>query len=590
MSWKKKNVALRAFSWALVLCFLWTAQVWGSAAEEYRRGVDFGRHYADQIRINVDRMKERAALRGADMEEALRAAGASEALYEKILPSKVAWMKGAAEGSGASYQDILLFNTVDRALRGFEGECTTFVANGKALASGKGTIVAKNRDLGADTVSEIGLHHPSRHPADALYKAAYIDLPQVEETFKFVGSRSAGRWGYGMGVNEHQVVVADNDAPTREKLAFKEGLHDNDYVRLILERARTAREGVEVLATITEKYGQAWNAIMFEIGDPEEVWVVEVAGYRWVAKKYDDTVTVRTNQLQIQDDYDLASEDLVSFARENGWVEEGKDRIDFRAVYGTYDLYPSDNENFAQRPAVEKLFNTERRYQRGMELLQAAEGNVTPQKIIPMMRDHYDTYTLPGGKALEMNQMPFYSSEHADLQEWVGKWPEKDTTEHPLYVRAICHHGMGGVTAASGIMVARPDVPDQLGLMLHSYRQPCLGTFVPFYVGIDSVPEAYGTPEAGSKFLKIGKTALGSHSLYHGPVRKVFDPFEAKLFPEMEGVEKEFTDMARAGNEEKAEAFLTDYVRTVCAEVLDLADKAWESAVEAAAESSSWSR
>jgi hypothetical protein len=30
-----------------------------------------------------------------------------------------------------------------------------------------------------------------------------------------------------MGINEKQVAVADNDAPTRDALSFTEGLHDN---------------------------------------------------------------------------------------------------------------------------------------------------------------------------------------------------------------------------------------------------------------------------------------------------------------------------------------------------------------------------
>lgn len=232
---------------------------------------------------------------------------------------------------------------------------------------------------------------------DTLYKAAYIDIPQAGYTYKFVGSRSAGRWGYGMGINEHQVFVADNDAPTRDKLAYKEGLHDNDYVRLILERAKTAREGVEVLTSITEKYGQAWNCIIFEIADPNELWVVEVTGYRWVAKKIENGVAARSNQLQIEDDYDMAADDLVSFAIEQGWVPEGTEKINFRKVYGTYDLYPSSNDNLAERPAVEKLFNTQMRYDRAMELLKAQEGQLDPMACAKFMQM---TKTASNGSAI----------------------------------------------------------------------------------------------------------------------------------------------------------------------------------------------
>lgn len=305
-------------------------------------------------------------------------------------------------------------NSVDRMMTGFQGECTTFMAQGSALASGKGTIISKNRDQSFATLSEIGLHENSRYSSDEVYQAAYITIPQVIETYKFTGSRTAGRWGYGMGINEFQVSVSDNDSTSRDILTFKKGLHDNDVVRLVLERAKTAREGVDVVANLVEKYGQAWNGIIFEIGDPNELWIVEVTGHRWVAKRYINTVTARSNQYQIGDDYDLSSKDLVSFAIAQKWVKEGTQRINFRKVYGTLELYPDNNENFAKRPAVEKLYNTEMRYQRAIEFLTKAKGKIDAGTLIPFTRDHYDTYKLPSGKVIDMHQVPFYSSDAVD--------------------------------------------------------------------------------------------------------------------------------------------------------------------------------
>ena len=560
------------------------------AVSPYHQGVTFGQQNAAQIAANIEQMKQQASERDAVYQEALTAARASERMYMDILPSKVAWMHGVAEGADVAYADVLIFNTVDRAFAGYQGECTTFLAHGSALEAGKGTIIAKNRDLGPNTLSEVAMHQASHQPQDALYRAAYIDIPQVGYTYKFVGSRSAGRWGYGMGVNEHQVMVADNDAPTRDLLAYKEGLHDNDYVRLILERAKTAREGVEVLTSITEKYGQAWNCIMFEIGDPNELWVVEVTGYRWVAKKIENGVDARSNQLQIEDDYDLAADDLISFAVEQGWVEEGTKKINFRKVFGTYELYPGSNDNIAERPAVEKLYNTQMRYDRALELLTAHQGDLSPQHFVAMMRDHYDQVTLPSGEVLDMDQVPFYSTDHADMHEWVGKWPEKDTMEHPLYIRSICHHGMHGTTASAAIMSARPNVPDELGLMLHCFRNPCLGTYVPFYVGAFTLPAEYSGPGACARFMHITKTALGSHQLYYDGVREVFDPYEEELWDELPQIEEEFLRVRKGGDLMKSQALLDTFVREKCHQVLDLADEALESMVESAAGSSAWSR
>ena len=64
--------------------------------------------------------------------------------------------------------------------------------------------------------------------------------------------------------------ITDNDALSRDILGFKQSLHDNDVIRLVLERAKTVREGVRIVGQLVETYGQAWSGIMFEIGDPYE--------------------------------------------------------------------------------------------------------------------------------------------------------------------------------------------------------------------------------------------------------------------------------------------------------------------------------
>jgi len=557
----------------------------------YQEGFAVGSSQIAQIKEHISEMKLTAQNRGVDYTKILAVAKEREALALQILPEKVEWMHGVADGSGLPYEDILVYNTADKLMTGFVGECTTFLANGKVLAAGAGSIISKNRDLGPNTVSEVAKENGRDHASTEIYKAAYIDIPQVSRTYSFVGSRSAGRWGYGMGINEFQVIVADNDAPTRDELAFKNGLHDNDYVRLILERARTAREGVEILTKLTEKYGQAWNAIMFEIGDPQELWVVEITGKTWVARRYQDTYTARSNQFQITDDYEICSDNLISYAQSKGWIGADVSKINFRAVYGTTELYPENNDNIASRPAVETLYNTEMRYERAMELLKGISGNISAETLIPCARDHYDTYTLPSGKVLELNQVPYYSTDYVyDRKEWMTETPTKDTVDVSIFPRAICHHAFEGSTAATGILIARPDVPNELGLMIHAYDQPCNSLFIPFYVGVSSVDTRYSTPEAGFKFLTISKLAFGCYKTYHDGIRSIFDPYEKALFTEMPTMEKNYVDLKLAGKMMEAQTTLDNFCAQHWAKGLELADNALKTMAEETAVGSAWSR
>jgi len=576
---------------AAVLLLLSALPLGAAEPSAYQEGLFVGSSRRAEIQEHIVQMKLAAQNRGVDYASVLAAARRREVLALQVLPEKVEWMRGVADGSGIPYEDILVYNTADRLMTGFVGECTTFLANGKVLAAGAGSIISKNRDLGPNTISEVAKEDGREHASTEIYKAAYIDIPQASRTYSFIGSRSAGRWGYGMGINEFQVIVSDNDAPARDEMAFTNGLHDNDYVRLILERARTAREGVDILTKLTEKYGQAWNAIMCEIGDPQELWVVEITGTRWVARRYQDTYTARSNQFQITDDYERCSQDLISFAQSQGWIGPDVSKINFRAVYGTTELYPESNEDIASRPAAEILYNTEMRYQRAMELLKGIAGNISAQTLMSCARDHYDTYPLPSGKVLDLKQVPYYSTDYvAERQEWMPDFPTKDTVEVSIFPRAICHHAFEGSTAATAILIARPEVPNELGLMLHAYGQPCNSLFVPFYGGASSMDTRYSTPETGFTFLTISKLAFGSYRLYHDDIRKVFDPYEEALFTEMPAMEHTYLDLKASGQTMAAKMLLDDFCMQHWAKGLELADTALRAMIARSVESSAWKK
>ena len=331
---------------------------------------------------------------------------------------------------------------------------------------------------------------------------------------------------------------------------------------------------------------------MFELGDPNELWVVEITGRRWAAKKYANTITARSNQYQIEDDYDLAAPDLVSFAESQGWVEKGLKKINFKKVYSTDVLYPDDNE-LAKRKNQEKMYTTEMRYQRAMELLTPQKGKITAAAIMPMCRDHFDTYTLPGGKTIEMNQVPFYSSKYAGWEsfEWYKTAPKSDTVPVHMYVRGPCGHDRGwGDTSSSAILVSRPGVPDELGLMLHAYNNPCNSAYVPFYVGINSVDSRFQTPEASLKFQSIMTRVFTKYTLYNDAVRKAFDPFESNVLKEMPEIEARFAGLKKEGKQDEATAALTQFVRDKCVKALSLVQVAHDNMTQKIYDVKRWSR
>ncbi len=163
-------------------------------------------------------------------------------------------------------------------------------------------------------------------------------FPEAEHTYKVVGL-----------MNEHQLAIAETTTTGREELQNKEGLlHYWDLMQLALQRARTAREAIEVMTALVAEHGYRSTAESFAIADPNEVWLMEMTGKGegrkgaiWVALRVPDgSISAYANGIRIRqfpmDDPEncLFSPDVVDFAVEQGyWDPSSDEQFDFAAAY-----------------------------------------------------------------------------------------------------------------------------------------------------------------------------------------------------------------------------------------------------------------
>lgn len=151
------------------------------------------------------------------------------------------------------------------------------------------------------------------------------------------------------GLNEHGVAVRDIWSNSRPELvamtpADQSGPNYSDLARIVLDRARTAREGVELIGALIAEHGYSdYGGNSHMIADPDEAWVViEFSGGKglWVAERLgpNDIRASRPGHVGVipvqPDARFLYPAHFFSTAVELGWLDEGAETFDVNAIFG----------------------------------------------------------------------------------------------------------------------------------------------------------------------------------------------------------------------------------------------------------------
>src|SRR5262245_26407066 len=179
--------------------------------------------------------------------------------------------------------------------------------------------------------------------AASNYPGELIEIRQVRSTAKYITMNYSYFAGFpgpitNGGLNQHLVAARDIWSPSREELRKmtpnpQRGLNYSNLARIVMERARTAREAVEIVGELVNRYGYATyggNSHLF--ADADEGWVlIEFAGGKglWVAQRLGPD-EVRVSRPGYVGDIPLdfqknpgyrGSSNLITFAVEQGWYD-----------------------------------------------------------------------------------------------------------------------------------------------------------------------------------------------------------------------------------------------------------------------------
>lgn len=424
-------------------------------------------------------------------------------------------------------------------------------------------------------------------------------IPQAPETYQVIGF-----------MNEHQVAIGETTFDGRKELHDTTGLVDyGSLMFLALQRSKTAREAIRVIAELMETYGYASTGESFSIGDPDEVWYMELIGkgvdiqtdrktrqtYNknkgavWVALRVPDGyISAHANASRITSfpladgkktitslDMDrindpsvevVYAQDVISFAREKGYFNGKDEDFSFSDAYAPADFGAARFCDLRVWAMFNEVSDDMQKY------WDYAKGNLTRERI-PL-------FIKPNRKLTPADLMSFkrnyLQGTGLDMSKDAGAGPfglpyrwRPLTWEHDGTTYINERVTVTQQTGFSFIAQMRHWLPDPIGGIFWMGVDDAGSTvYVPFYCGINRVPESYAegngdmlTYSGDAAFWVFNRVAHFIYLFYDRvmpDVRKVQRELEGKFALYTPAIDAAAMKL-HADDPVLAREFLTDY-------------------------------
>jgi dipeptidase len=399
------------------------------------------------------------------------------------------------------------------------------------------------------------------------------DIPESPVTYSVIGN-----------INEYQVSIGETTWGGRKELKDPQGGVDyGSLMYIALQRARTAREAIKVMTWLVKRHGYASSGESFSIADPYEVWFMDMIGKGegnkgavWVARRVPDgyvsahanAARIRTFPLKDKKNT-LYADDVISFARKQGWYKGADKDFDFAAVYNP-DNYGSRRFcearvwAFFNRIAPSKRIGPKYyRYINGdpnakpMPLWIKPDKKLAVRDVMELMRGHFEGTRLDMTK--DIGAGPFKLPYRWRPLRW-----EVDGVKH-INERAVSTQQTG----FSFVAQARHWMPDAVGGVLWFSVDDTYSTvYVPMYAGIREVPPSYAVGRADFEtfswdsawwvFNFVSNWAYTRYSDIIADIQVVQRELEGKFIALQPEIERRAVDLYDE-SPEKAREYLTDY-------------------------------
>lgn len=482
--------------------------------------------------------------------------------------------------------------------------CTNFLVTKGASVDGSTMIT-----YAADSHYLYGeLYHwpAATYPAGTMMKVYEWDtgkflgeIPQALQTYNVVGN-----------MNEFQVAIGETTYGGRDGLVDTTGIVDyGGLIYIALQRAKTAREAIKIMAELMAEHGYYSSGESFSISDPNEVWIMEIIGkgtnivtdtitglkYNtnkggvWVAMLIPDGyVSAHANQARIttfpKEDGKTSissknlnkifeptvkvvyAHDVIEFARSMGFYTGDGSDFSFSDTYAPVDFGAArfcEVRVWSFFKDINKSMWSHFDYAKGhdlknrMPLWIKPEQKISAQDLMNFMRDHLE------GTELDMSKDPG-AGPHCLPYRWRPlTWKYQDTTYVNERATATQQTGFSFVTQS------RSWLPNPIGgIFWFGVDDAATSVYIPIYCGTNRIPESfaegngdmltYSPTSAFWTFNKVSNFAYLRYDVMSADIRKAqkeMEKYYAMMTPIVDNAARELYKKSPGD----AIAFITDY-------------------------------
>ena len=387
--------------------------------------------------------------------------------------------------------------------------------------------------------------------------------------------------------NEHSLFITETTFGGRPELEDPNGGIDyGTLIYITLQRAKTAREAIDIIVELANTYGYCSSGESFSLIDTEEAWIMELIGKGpndkgivWVARRIPDGyVSAHANQARITtfpwDDPEncIYAPDVADVARKFGWFEgENKDfsfaeayaPADFSALRGcearVWAFFRTVADGMEQYEDYAMGHNPENR----MPLWVKPRTKVSPKVLMDCMRDHYE------GTKMDMTQDIGAGGEGCPYR-WRPMFFEVDGQEY-------CNE-RATATQQTGFWLVGQARPGKVGILWFGTDDAATSPLTPVYVTSTEVPESLR--EGNGSMLKYSDTSMFwitnrvaqfaylRYNTVGKKVREYVDKWENAMIDEVTEMDKHIANVSY--KEKKARKLATDFTLAAAETVFDI--------------------